>query len=301
MKPKSWKVPTGRSNRMLDLAGNILYLSVATFIIATAIFFFLMPSKASVSSITGLSIVLTHFIPLSVAQITMVMNVGLLIIGFILFGREFGGKTVYTSILLPLLLRLYEVLLPNNGSLTGDATLDVACYIFVVSIGLSMLFNDNASSGGLDIVAKILQRFLHMEIGQALSLAGIAIALSSALVYDTKTVALSLLGTYLNGIVLDHYIFGQTGKKRVCIMTSQEEVVRQFILQELRSGATIYEAIGGFDLQPRREIITIVNKQEYQQLMTFLEKTDPQAFVTIYNVTEVRYIPKPILGHEAKR
>lgn len=286
---------------MRRLVVNILYLTLATFIIATAIFFFLMPSRASVSSITGLAIVLTHFIPLSVAQITMALNVGLLVVGFILFGREFGGKTVYTSILLPLFLRLYEVILPNNTSLTGDATLDVACYIFVVSIGLSMLFNDNASSGGLDIVAKILQRFLHMEIGQALSLAGIVIALSSALVYDMKTVALSLLGTYLNGLVLDHYIFGQTGKKRVCILTSEEDAVRQFILSDLQSGATIYEAKGGLDLRPRREIITIVNKQEYQKLMTFLEKTDPKAFVTVYNVTEVRYMPKPILGHDNDR
>lgn len=290
--PRSTK---GQPITAKKVIGNIIYLTVATFIIATAIFFFLVPSRAAVSSITGLAIVLTHWLPFSVAQITLGLNAGLLVIGFILFGREFGGKTVYTSLLLPLFLRFYEVLLPNNTSLTGDATLDVACYIFVVSIGLGMLFNDNASSGGLDIVAKILQRFLHMEIGQALSLAGIVIALSSAFVYDAKTVALSLLGTYLNGLVLDHYIFGQTGKKRVCIMTSQEEVVRRFILQDLRSGATIYEAIGGFDLQPRREIITIVNKQEYQQLMTFLEKTDPQAFVTIYNVTEVRYVPKPKL------
>ena len=166
------------------------------------------------------------------------------------------------------------------------------CYIFVVSIGLAMLFNRNASSGGLDIVAKFLNKYLHMELGKAMSLAGMCVALSSALVYDKKIVVLSVLGTYLNGIALDHFIFGFNIRKRVCIISEHEEEIREFILHHLHSGATIYEAIGAYDKKPRREIITIVDKSEYSMLMTFVLKTDKDAFVTVYTVNEIIYRPK---------
>ncbi len=268
-------------------------MTAATLIIAAAVFFFLIPSHASVSSISGLAIVLTNFVPLSVSAITMILNVVLLIIGFAIFGQEFGFKTVYTSILLPVFLWVFELLFPENGSMTGDAALDVVCYVFTVSIGLSILFNMNASSGGLDIVAKIMNKFLHMELGQAMSLSGMAVALSSALVYDKKTVVLSVLGTYINGLILDHFIFGQKVKKRVCIISlKKQEEIRQWIIGTLHSGATIYQAQGAYDLVVRNEIITIVDKHEFQKLMAYLTETDPAAFVTVYTVNEMRYTPK---------
>ena len=220
------------------------------------------------------------------------MNVVLLIVGFLLCGKEFGVKTVYTSIMLPAFMKLFELIWPDNQSMTGDATLDVVAYVFVVSIGLSILFNRNASSGGLDIVAKIMNKFLHIEIGKAMSLAGMCVALSSAFVYDKKTVVLSVLGTYINGLILDYFIFGQTEKKRVCIITEHEEQVRQFILHELHSGATIYEAYGAYNLEMRREIITIVDKNEYQSLMKYMAEVDPDAFMTVYTVKEIQYKPK---------
>lgn len=267
-------------------------LTGAVAIIATAVFFFLIPSHTAVSSISGLAIVLSNFIPLSISAITMILNVGLLIIGFILCGPEFGYKTVYTSIMLPVFMGILEALLPNNQSLTGDQALDVLAYILLVSVGLSILFNRNASSGGLDIVAKIMNKFLHMELGKAMSLAGMCVALSAAFVYDSKTVVLSVIGTYFNGIVVDYFIFGQNEKKRVCIVSQKEELVRDFILNDLHSGATIYEAIGAYTLEKRREIIAIVDKHEYQKLMRFMNEKDPDAFMTVYSVHDMRYKPK---------
>lgn len=267
-------------------------LTGAVAIIAAAVFFFLIPSHTAVSSISGLAIVLSNFIPLSISAITMILNVGLLIIGFILCGPEFGYKTVYTSIMLPVFMRILEALLPNNQSLTGDQALDVLAYILLVSVGLSILFNRNASSGGLDIVAKIMNKFLHMELGKAMSLAGMCVALSAAFVYDSKTVVLSVVGTYFNGIVVDYFIFGQNEKKRVCIVSQKEELVRDFILNDLHSGATIYEAIGAYTLEKRREIIAIVDKHEYQKLMRFMNEKDPDAFMTVYSVHDMRYKPK---------
>ena len=262
---------------------EILILTAAVAIIAAAVYFFLVPSHTSVSSISGLGIVLSNFVPLPLSAITMILNVVLLIIGFFTCGREFGVKTVYTS---------FEKIFPDFGSMTNSQELDVLCYTLVVSVGLSILFNRNASSGGLDIVAKIMNKYLHMELGKAMSLSGMCVALSAALVYDKKTVVLSILGTYFNGIVLDHFIFDHNIKRRVCIITPKEEELREFILHELHSGATIYEAYGAYNMQKRKEIITIVDKTEYQKLMNFINKLDPKAFITVYNVSNMRYQPK---------
>ena len=276
----------------IDIIKETVILTVAVAIIAAAVYFFLVPSHTSVSSISGLGIVLSNFVPLQLSAITMILNVVLLIIGFFTCGREFGVKTVYTSVMLPLFLGLFEIIFPNFGSMTDSQELDVLCYILVVSVGLSILFNRNASSGGLDIVAKIMNKYLHMELGKAMSLSGMCVALSAALVYDKKTVVLSILGTYFNGIVLDHFIFDHNIKRRVCIITKKEEELRQFIIHDLHSGATIYEAIGAYNMEKRHEIITIVDKGEYQKLMKFINHEDPKAFITVYNVSNMRYQPK---------
>ncbi|RHS47818.1 YitT family protein [Blautia sp. AM46-5] len=267
-------------------------LTVAVAIIAAAVYFFLVPSHASVSSISGLGIVLSNFIPLPLSAITMILNVVLLIIGFFTCGREFGVKTVYTSVMLPLFLGAFEEIFPDFGSMTNSQELDVLCYILVVSVGLSILFNRNASSGGLDIVAKIMNKYLHMDLGKAMSLSGMCVALSAALVYDKKTVVLSVLGTYFNGLVLDHFIFNHNVKRRVCIITKKEEELRQFIIHDLHSGATIYESIGAYNMEKRNEIITIVDKGEYQKLMNYMNREDPKAFITVYTVSDMRYQPK---------
>lgn len=281
-----------------EVVWELFTLTAAVAIIAAAVYFFLVPSHASVSSISGLGIILTNFIPLPLSVITMVLNVVLLIIGFITCGREFGTKTVYTSILLPVFIGIFERIFPNIGSLTKTQELDVLCYVLVVSVGLSILFNMNASSGGLDIVAKIMNKYLHIELGKAMSLAGMCVALSAALVYDKKTVVLSVLGTYFNGIVVDHFIFGQNLKRRVCIITKYEEELRKFILYELHSGATIYDAIGAYNLDKRHEIITIVDKNEYQKLMNYINNLDPKAFITVYTVADMRYQLKVLENEE---
>ena len=275
-----------------DIIKEALILTGAVAIIAAAVYFFLVPSHTSVSSISGLGIVLSNFVPLSLSAITMILNVVLLIIGFITCGREFGVKTVYTSIVLPLFLGLFEKVFPDFGSMTNSQELDVLCYILVVSVGLSILFNRNASSGGLDIVAKIMNKHLHMELGKAMSLSGMCVALSAALVYDKKTVVLSILGTYFNGIVLDHFIFDHNIKRRVCVITQKEEELRKFISKDLHSGATIYESIGAYNMQKRNEIIAIVDKAEYQKLMNYISREDPHAFITVYTVSDIRYQPK---------
>ena len=276
-----------------DFMKEFIVITFATLIVSAAVFFFLIPSQVSVGSISGLAMILGNIIPLHISIITFILNGLLLIIGFLLIGKEFGAKTVYTSLLLPLFLRIFEIWFPDFSSINGDPFLDMVCYIFVVSIGLAILFRENASSGGLDIVAKLLNKYFRMDMGKAMALPGMCVALSSILFYDKKLVVLSLLGTYLNGLVLDHFIFGLNLKKRVCIISEKEAEIRSFILNRFHSGATIYEGRGAYDGQPKTEIITIVDKNEYALLMSYLLKTDSSAFVTVYTVSEVIYRPKP--------
>ena len=275
-----------------ELIRECFIITFATLIVSAAVFFFLLPSQVSVGSISGLAMILGNVIPLHMSVITFILNGILLIAGFLLIGKDFGAKTVYTSLLLPLFLRVFEIYFQDFSSINGDPFLDMVCYIFTVSIGLAILFRENASSGGLDIIAKLLNKYLHMDMGKAMALPGMCVALSSILFYDKKLVVLSLLGTYLNGIVLDHFIFGLNLKKRVCIISEKEAEIRDFILNRLHSGATLYEGRGAYNDQPRTEIITIVDKNEYSLLMSYLLKTDPSAFVTVYTVSEVICRPK---------
>lgn len=271
---------------------DFLMITIGTVIVAAAVFFFMLPSHVSVGSGAALAMVLSNFIPLSVSTITLIMNIGLLIIGFLLIGPTFGAKTVYCSVLMPVIMGIFEQLFPNFQSITQDPLLDVICYILVVAIGLAILFPRDASSGGLDIVAKIMNKYLHMDLGQAMSVSGIVVALSSALCYDTKTVVLSVLGTYFGGMMVDHFIFGMNIKRRVCVISSELEKIVQYVIHDLHSGATLNEIIGAYDNTPRREMIAIVDNQEYRQLMDYIRETDPKAFVTVYSVSDMRYQPK---------
>ncbi len=278
--------------KLLRILKDYAIVTVGTFIVSVAVYFFMLPSHISVGSAAALAMVLSNFIPLSVSTIALIMNVGLLVLGFLLIGPEFGAKTVYSTVLLPVFLGIWEVILPNLQSITQDPLLDTVCYILVVGVGLSILFSHNASSGGLDIIAKIINKYLKIDVGQAMSISGIVVALSSILCYDTKTVVLSVLGTFFGGIVVDYFIFGINIKRRVCVISKELDTIVGFVLHNLHSGATLNEIIGAYDNTPRREMITIVDKNEYRLLMDFIHKTDPKAFVTVYSVSDMRYMPK---------
>lgn len=271
---------------------EFLAIIVGLAIVAAAVFFFMLPSHVSVGSASALAMIISNFIPLPVSVITLIMNVFLLVIGFLFIGAEFGGKTVFCAVLMPGMLWIFEQVFPDFQSLTQDPVLDVICYILTVSVGLSILFSRNASSGGLDIVAKLMNKYLRMDLGQAMSVSGMLVALASALCYDKKTVVISVLGTYFGGILMDHFIFGINIKRKVCIISPKVDQIVDFILHDLHSGCSLYDVIGAYDKTVRREINVIVDKQEYRLLMDYMKKTDPKAFMTVYSVNEINYQPK---------
>ena len=221
---------------MKTAAKDYLMITVGMVVVVIAVYFFMIPLHIVLGSMSGLALVLTQFVPVSVSLMTLILNGVCLIAGFLLIGKEFGVKTVYASLLQPFLLWVCEVIFPDQKSLTGDVLLDAIAMIIVVSAGQAIIFQAQASSGGLDIVAKIMNKYLHVELGKSIAVAGALIVLSAALVYDSKTVVLGLIVTYVNGLVVDEYIGGFQRKKKVCVISEQYDEIRKYINSHLGRG-----------------------------------------------------------------
>lgn len=256
-------------------------------LVSAAVYFFMVPSKIVVGSISGLSLVLSQLIGIPLSVITLILNMVLLVVGFIVIGKEFGAKTVYSSMLLPVFLGVFEKLVPSVTSVTGNVVFDLVTYILIVALGQAMMFHVNASSGGIDIVAKVINKFTHMEIGKAVTIAGMVTAMTSILVYDLSTLVVSILGTYANGVAVDYFIDGFNKRKRVCILSDNYEEIQEYIIKDLNRGATLYEAKGAYDKKVRTELVTILSQQEYKLLLNYLHNTQANVFVTVSTVNEV--------------
>lgn len=269
------------------LVKEITVITFAMLIVSSAVYFFMVPSGIVVGSISGLAMVLSQLLHMQMSVITLILNVVLLIVGFIFIGKEFGAKTVYTSMLLPVFLWIFERIVPVTESLTKNSVYDLAAYILIVALGQAMLFNVNASSGGLDVIAKIINKFTHVDIGKAVTIGGLITAVTSIFVYDIGTLIVSVLGTYANGIAVDYFIDGFNKKKRICIISDDFEKIQAYIMNDLKRGVTLYRARGGYDKTERTELVTILAPSEYKQLLAYLHKSEYQAFVTVYTVNEV--------------
>lgn len=266
---------------------EFVVITFAMLLVAAAVYFFMVPSKIVMGSISGFALVLSQLTGIQMSLLTFLLNAVLLVVGFLFIGRDFGAKTVYTSILLPVFLWVFERLIPITESVTGNLVFDVAAYILVIALGQAMLFHVNASSGGLDIVAKIINKFTHVEIGKAVTLAGFVTAMTSILVYDVSTLIISLLGTYANGVAVDYFIDGFNKRKRVCIISNDYKEIQNYIIHDLKRGATLYVAQGAYDEKHRTELVTILEQQEYRLLLNYLNTTKTEAFVTVSTVNEV--------------
>lgn len=262
-------------------------ITLGMMLIACGVYFFLVPSEVIFGSISGLSFVLSKITNIPISVLTFILNMVLLVIGYIFVGKEFGTKTVYTSLLLPVFLWILEQLFPVQGSLTNNNVYDLALYILVIALGQALLFNVNASSGGLDVVAKIINKYTHMEIGKAVTIAGFVAASSSILVYDIGTLIVSLFGTYLNGLVVDYFIDGFNKKKRVCIVSDDYEEIKDYIITNMKRGVTLYPVMGGYNRENKIELQTVLTKYEYKQLLNHLKYSEYKTFITVSTVNEV--------------
>ena len=258
-----------------------------TFIIAFGVYFFMNPYHIMCGSMAGLAIILTNFIPLSLSAMSLILNVICIILAFVFIDRKFGTKIIFISLLLPAILFVFELICPNPQSMTGNLALDAVGMIVVICFGQAILFNADAASGGLDIIAKMMNKYLHMELGKAIVIAGAVTVASSYFAYDLQTVVIGFMTTYFSGIALDYFIDGFTGKVRVCIISEHNDEFKRYVIEDLDRGITVYTATGGYSGLPKNELCAVLTKKEYGQLMDYVQKVDPKAFVTIANIKRV--------------
>ena len=262
-------------------------ICIGSLLIAIAVQFFMAPSNIVMGSVTGLAVILVNFIPLPLSIMTLILNLIFLVIGFIFFGRSFGGRTVCSALLQPGFLFILEHLFPNFPSLTNDMVLDTVCCSLIVGIGVVMLLNANASSGGLDVLAKVLNKYFHLDVGVGVALIGILTVLCSVFVYDSKTLVVGILGTYFNGLVIDAYVGGFSHRKRVCVFTDEEHDILNYITGSLNRGATLYNVQGAHNRKAHWVIETVLANNECSHLMEHIASNYPDTFVTVSTVNEV--------------
>ena len=278
---------------------ELIIMTLGMAVAAAAVYYFLMPSKLVVGSITGLSIVIGNLLQsaglaIKVSQVIVIINAILLVLAWILIGKEFGAKTVYTALILGPLVDLWEKILPveslleaGQTSLMNDPWFDLLCFVLILSASQTILFHINASTGGLDILAKIVNKYLHMDIGTSVSLAGALICLTAFAINPFRLVVIGLIGTWINGIALDYFTASLNRKKRVCIISKDYEIIRKHIIEDLHRGCTLYPIKRGFSLNDSFEIQTLLTQNEFSELLAFMKSRQIDSFITAGNVSEV--------------
>ena len=278
---------------------ELLIMTVGMFIAAAAVYYFLVPSKIVVGSISGLSIVISALfeqagIAVKVSTVVLIINAILLVMAYFLIGKEFGLKTCYTALILGPMMDLWEKICPNTAllapgstSVMGDLWFDLICFVLILSMSQAIMFRINASTGGLDILAKIVNKYLHFDIGLSVTIAGVVICCTAFFVNPFRLVIVGLIGTWINGIIVDYFMASLSRRKRVCIISDEHEKIRDYIVNKIVRGCSLYEVTGGYKGDKRMEIQSLLTKDEFADLMNFIRENDIRAFITAGNVSEV--------------
>jgi len=261
---------------------------------AAAVYYFLMPSNLIIGSISGLAIVISQLTGAEVSLIVTIINAVLLVLAWLLIGAEFGAKTVYTALILGPLLEFWKWVLPYENlmepgatSVMNDPWFDLLCFVLLLSISQAILFRINASTGGLDILAKIVNKYLHFDIGASVTVAGALICCSAFAINPFRMVVIGLIGTWINGIVVDYFTDTLNKRKKVCIISKDHEIIRQFITGKLKRGCSLYHLIGGFTGEEKIEIVVLLTKHEYADLFKFMKDNEIDGFITAGSVSEI--------------
>ncbi len=278
---------------------DILTILIAMSIAAAAVYYFLMPSKLVVGSITGLSIVISGIfekmgIIVKVSVVVFIINAILLVMAHILIGKEFGLKTTIAALVLAPLIDMWEaicpyekILEPGSTSVMGDIWFDLICFILILSASQAILFRINASTGGLDILAKIVNKYLHFDIGTSVTISGIVICCTAFAINPFRLVVIGLIGTWMNGMIVDYFMMSLNKRKRVCIISAEYERIRDYIINTIMRGCSLYEVTGGYSGQKTMEIQSLLANDEFCNLMAWIRENDIKAFITAGNVSEV--------------
>ena len=280
--------PSSTGEKAMRGIWSYIVITVGTLLIACGVYFFKFPNHFTVGGVSSLSVVLTHYFPQINESIFMaIANVILLIVALIIFGKDFAIKTIYSSLLLSASTIVMEYIYPVEESLTGDKFLDLLFTIGGIAIGSAILFSQEASSGGTDIIAMILKRFTSVNIGTALLMTDVVLVILGAIAFGIEIGLYSLCGLVIKSFIVDNVIDGFNLNKCFIIVTDKDTELCEFINNQLHRGATVSMCTGSFTHDNKRMIITVLNRQQASLLKKFIKKTDPQAFSIITNSTDI--------------
>ncbi len=270
-----------------ELIKEYLMIAVGTFITCVGVYYFMVPQDIVTGGVSGLAIVIHHIMPLPISVITFILNALLLVIGFIFLGKEFGVKTIYSTILFSFFIYLMETFTPLDGSLTDILWLDLVMAVIISSYGLSVVFNQNASTGGTDILARMFNKYLNMDLGNGLLLADVVVVTGAIFVFGLKTALVGIFGWFLAGLSINYFIDGFNVKKEVTIMSDCPEEIKEYILHTLSRGLTTYDGKGGYTKTDKEIIVTVLERNQYSKLKIALKEIDPKCFLIVRTVHEV--------------
>lgn len=269
------------------LFNELFTMLFGMFITSIAVYFFLKPSGLIIGSISGLALVIERLTNIPISISTFVINGFLLVLANIFIGKEFGIKTIFTSLILSPYLAFFEKFFPIEKSIMQDPWLDLLCFVLLLGFAQAFLFRINASTGGLDILAKFINKYLKVEMGTSITIGGSLICMTAFLVNDVRLVIIGLIGTYINGLVVNNFTLGFNSKKKVCVISSHYEEIKDFIMDELGRGVTLYKTLGGYKQDEHIEVVTILEPSELAKFMSYLDSNDFDSFISVSTCSEV--------------
>ena len=264
-----------------------IFIAIGSFFVAVGVYYFMVPENLATGGVSGLSIVLNNYINIPISIINFSLNIVLFTIGFIILGKEFGGKTIFSVIFLSLFMYVMETFFPVTKPVTDEILLNLICGIVISAIGLSIVFNQNASTGGTDIIAKILNKYFNMDLGKGLMAADVIVVAFAFFTYGVQTGIVGAFGWFLNGIVVNYFLDGFSVKNEVVIISEKYDEIKQYIFDRLDRGVTLYKAEGGYTNEEKDIVVTVLDRKEYYILKKQLKIIDPNVFVMVRTVQEV--------------
>ncbi len=272
--------------KFFKTAAYWILLNAGTLLLAAGVYFFKAPNNFATGGVSGISIILAKFIPLPQSWLLTIINVIMLVIGFIFLGKGCTVKTIYCSIVYSLESMLFD-LIPASKPLTDQIFLELVYAMLLTGVGSAIIFNCNASSGGTDIAALILKKFTHINVGRALLLTDFLIAASSFFVFDVQTGLFSMLGLFAKAFIVDGVIEDIGKSKYLTIITSEPTRISEYILKQMNRDYTVYDAEGGYTGNKKKVLIVMCNRAEARKLRIAAKTFDPQAFVIVTDATEI--------------
>ena len=277
-----------RRIQVRDVALEYVILTAATLIMVVGVYVFKFPNNFSFGGVTGIAIVLAEVMPLSAGTINFIINMLLLVVGFLFLGRSFGVKTVYVSLLMSVGLSFLEYAFPMSGPLTDEPMLELLFAIALPAFSSAILFNIGASGGGTDIIAMILKKHTRMSnIGTPLFLVDLMITVAACLVFDIRTGLFSFTGLLAKSLVIDSVIENINLCKYFTIVCNQPKAICDYIHEHLGRSATIFKGEGTFEHKERYIILTVMKRSQAVELRNFIKAHDPDAFLMITNSSEI--------------